>query len=129
MPLAANTKLDESYPGRSFSYPVAAGFHVFSGGQVGVNAQGAVQPAGSAGVVAVIGVCQTEHDNTAGLDAGPTNVWRGTWAIPVAAATPANIGAPVYAVDDASSTTASGGGALQAGVLAAITQGRTWVRF
>ncbi len=128
--LAASVKLDERYPGRSFAYPVASGFHVYAGGLVGVNAAYALQPAGSAGVVAIAGICQTELDNTAGANTGQmVNVARGTWALPVASATAASIGAPVYAVDDSGCSTSSNSGAnLPAGVLAAIESGRAWVR-
>lgn len=130
MALSANRNID-TRRGRSFAYPVKAGVHFFRDAVVGVTATGLLAPAGTAGVVALVGLAPTEIDNTAGPD-GVVKLEprRGIFALTVPAATHANLNAAVYAVDDGTlSLSAASGANLPFGTLVGIEAGQTYVEF
>lgn len=115
-----------------FGYPVAPGETVYLGSVVGVNASGQVQRLQTAGTEALsIGIADRALNNAgnAAASATPVVILKGTWRIPVPAATAANIGANVYATDDGTFTLNSGAaGAVLLGTLAGIDNGATFVR-
>lgn len=127
--------------GRSnFGYPVAPGVTIWRGGIMGLNAAGQLQPIQTAagtvnGVtttacVAFAGVAQQDYNNSGQAGVGPTIVaMRECFALTVPAATFASIDAPVYAVDDGTTTltqpTTGFTGAI--GTLTGIDNGQTFV--
>ena len=111
-----------------FGYPVAPGEKVWLGSLVGINASGQMQRIQTSGTVAFLGLSSQTLDNTASATASSIIVeaGKGTWALPVPSAAPANINAPVYATDDGTLTLSSN--ALgSVGTLVGIEGGRTFV--
>lgn len=99
--LSANAKYLERMEPAEFGGLVASGYHVYEGALCAWDANGAVVPIQAPTAVAFAGLASGERDNTAGTEQRPVSLRKGTWGLPVAAATPANIGATVYAADDA----------------------------
>lgn len=104
-----------------FGHGVAAGFRVYRGGIVAVCADGTIVPAGATGTpsqpVAIAGLARQFKDNGPGASvlngdmAGPHPIWvkKGCYALPFdAVPTWANVGQPVYAVDDETVSLSSG---------------------
>lgn len=137
--LAADRILSEKkvQPGPEFPHAVATGFRLYRGSISAVCADGTAVPAGSTGtpsaLVAIVGVSSAQYDNTGTSGAVPDvdtggNAWirKGCWALPFdVAPTWANVGAPVYAVDDETVTLTENAGTeaapvnrLQVGTLA-----------
>lgn len=118
-----------------FGYPVAAGEVVYRGGLVGLNAAGniqRIQTTANGGVVVLLGLSDRTLDNTQSAIPSATLVVpsKGSWGLSVPNATPSNIGAAVYAVDDGTVTLTQNAAApflLQAGVLSGIEAGATFV--
>lgn len=107
-----------------FGHGVAAGFRVYRGSIVAVCAGGTIVPAGSTGIpsqpVAIVGLARQFKDNSQagsvlnGDMAGPHPIWvkKGCYALPFdTAPTWADLGKPVYAVDDESVSLSAGGAA------------------
>lgn len=117
--------------GRSdFGYPAAPGVTIWRGGIMGLNAAGQLQPIQTAATVSFAGVAERDYNNAGNASAGPTVVAsRESYALTVPGATYANIGAPVYATDDATLTltvpTSGFEGAI--GTLVGIEGGQTYV--
>lgn len=113
----------------AFGYAVAAGKVVFRGGLVAVTSAGALQPAGVAGSVAIVGIAAQDLDNSAGASVSDTKIeaLKGTYQIDVTSATPANINAAVYASDDAT-LILTAGTLVVAGTLVGIEAGKTYVK-
>jgi hypothetical protein len=142
MPLSNNAKLPIR-TGPNFGYNVAAGAHVYAGSMLAIDANSNVEPVSAGGTLTFAGVSDRELNNS-GSGAASTGfvvAQRDIVAkVPVSAVgtntiTGANIGAKVYALDDASctlgSTTVVGGATLtllNVGILAGLENG-TWVRF
>ncbi len=118
--------------GTGFGYNVVSGIHVYAGALLMLNAATTLQRIQDAGGVAFAGVADRELDNSANSAAssGFVVAQRGiVIKLPVPSAGPANIGAPVYATDDATATLSSASGANpQIGFLAGFESGSTWVR-
>ncbi len=118
--------------GSGFGYNVAAGVHVYAGALLMFNSALAVQRIQDASGVAFAGMADREVDNTG--NSGVSNRFvvplRGiVVSLPVSGAGAANIGASVYASDDATATLSSASGANPLiGTLAGIEGGATWVR-
>jgi len=115
MALSANVKLVERFAPGEFAYPVASGSHVYLGALVALTAANTLVPMGNANAVAFAGIADVERDNTLGTDTRAVRCRKGTWAITVPNATPAAIGAPVYAVDDGTVSLANPAVAVAAG--------------
>jgi hypothetical protein len=118
--------------GTGFGYNVASGIHVYAGALLMLNAATTLQRIQDASGVAFAGVADRELDNSANSAAssGFVVAERGiVIKLPVSGAGPANVGAPVYATDDATATLSSASGANpQIGFLAGLERGSTWVR-
>jgi hypothetical protein len=133
--LAANVKL-QVRGGPNFGYGVAAGLHVFAGAFLALNAAGVLVRPQDAGAVVFAGVADRELDNSLGVTATAPGMAGGGFVVAqrfivikaaVPAATYANIGAPVYAVDDGTLTLTQSGALLQVGTLEGFDNG-TWIR-
>lgn len=113
-----------------FGYAVLGGEMIYLGSVVGVNGAGTVQRLQTAGTEALsIGLADRQVNNTLSTSDAKVVILKGTWRIPVPAATAANIGANVYATDDGTFTLNSGAaGAVLFGTLAGIDGGATYVR-
>lgn len=118
--------------GTGFGYNVAAGVHVYEGALLMLTAAKTLQRIQDASGVAFAGVADRELDNSAnaGASSGFVVARRGiVIKLPVPTAGAANIGAAVYATDDATATLSSASGANpQIGFLAGFEAGATWVR-
>jgi hypothetical protein len=118
--------------GTGFGYNVAAGIHVYAGALLMFNSAMTLQRIQDTGGVAFAGVALRELDNSANSAASTALLVaeRGIVVkLPVSGAVAANIGAAVYATDDATATLSSASGANpQIGFLAGFEGGSTWVR-
>lgn len=99
--------------GPEFGHSVAEGFRVYRGSLVAVCADGTIVPAGAAGTpsapIAIVGLARQFKDNSSGgsmfngdmVGAYPIWVKKGCYALPFDTAPSwANVGQPVYAIDD-----------------------------
>lgn len=126
MPAARDLKRP-SRSGESFGYPVKAGVRFFGRGLVALTAMGLAVPAGHAEAVVVVGSAELHLDNRDGADGDlHVNALRDVRGFEFTA-TPADIGKPVYAVDDETITLDDTGGRLKAGVVVGLGDGLTWV--
>ena len=101
MALSANAKLRERMAPGEFAYAPAAGVTVYEGALLALNAAGTVQPIQAAGSLVFAGIADGQRVNSpSGADVRPVRCRKGIWALTVAGATAANVGAPVYATDD-----------------------------
>lgn len=119
-------------PGRNeFGYPVPAGEMIYLGSLLVLNSAGGVQRVQTAGGVAFAGLSDRNLNNTANAAVSTTDAVarKGTYALVVPSATPANVNAPVYATDDATLTLAQPGSGFTAavGTLVGIENGQTYV--
>jgi len=115
--------------GARYGFPAYAGDLFYGRAIVGVNAAGEARPAGSAGVVALLGLCEERIDNSNGATGDQiVECLRGRYRYPVAGATHADIGKPVYALDDNSLQLTNAGGELKLGVLEAIDADGMWIK-
>ncbi|MDA8049970.1 MAG: hypothetical protein M0002_08190 [Rhodospirillales bacterium] len=134
MALTAGFNIARRGPGgrNDFGYPVAPGEQIWRGGIVCVNASGQLQRIQTSGSVAAAGVAAQDFSNVGNAAASVTQVvgMRGTYALTVPAATASNIGANVYATDDATLTlTVPATGFTGAiGTLVGIDGGQTYVQ-
>lgn len=124
------TSRDLEIPARSgdrFGYPVAAGVRIFGCSFLAITLAGFVVPAGTAGAVAIVGLAEERVDNRDGAD-GDLHVeaLRGCFGV-IFAATFADIGRQVFAVDDQTLSFDGAGGRLLVGTVAGIGDGRTWI--
>lgn len=120
--------------GDGYGYQVPDGTLIHGGTIVAVTAALDALPAGSANTVAIVGLCEQRIDTreTAAVEANGQTVraLRGVFLFPVAGATAANIGDPVFAIDDATLSLDDNAGArLKAGVIDGIDATGVWVRF
>ncbi len=113
--------------GGRFGYPAKAGVRLFRGTFAALTLAGLCVPAGTAGAVAIAGVVEGHVDNRDGAD-GDLHVeaLRGCFGV-VFAATFADIGRQVFAVDDQTLSFDGAGGHLLVGTVAGIGDGRTWI--
>jgi hypothetical protein len=100
MALSANVKYLERMEPAEFGGLVASGYHVYFGALVGWDALGNIVPLQASTCVAFAGIAGAERDNTSGTELRPLGVRKGVWGLTISGATPANIGATVYAADD-----------------------------
>ncbi|HNQ21679.1 MAG TPA: hypothetical protein PKK06_01145 [Phycisphaerae bacterium] len=100
MTLTANREVDHYIDQELRSFPVATGRHLRKGALVGVPAGGYVGPLLAGDSFA--GIAYEEADNTAGADGAlSVRVYTvGDFGLPLAAATPADVGRPVFATAD-----------------------------
>lgn len=114
----------------TFGYYVAPGEKVFRGGIVGVNAAFQLQRPQTAGTVAIVGVADRDMDNSLGTVPSTIAVeaTKGVFALVVPSATGANLGQPVYAVDDGTLTLTQPGTLPPAGTLVGVESGKTYIR-
>ncbi len=113
----------------SYGYPVKAGVRIFKRAIVGITAAKLAVPAGTAGCVALIGLSAASVDNRTGIDgAEKVTADKGIFPMPFPAATPADIGKPVYALDDQTIQFTNAGGELRLGVIDAIDAEGVWIR-
>ena len=112
-----------------FAYQVAAGEVVWRNSLIALNAAGNVVRVQTAGAAVFLGVSSKQIDNRTGAAVSADRVigQKGTWAIVVPGATPANIGATVYAADDGTLALVNSGGLLTVGVLTGIDGGKTYI--
>lgn len=116
--------------GRRFGAPIAPGEVIYTGGLTALNASGQAQRIQTAGSVAFLGIAERGSNNAASAAAGDTIIGQmDCYKLPVPGATPANIGAPVYATDDNTLTLTKPGAGFEGviGYLAGIENGATWV--
>jgi hypothetical protein len=127
MALTADIKVDERLGGKRFAYGLKAGVKLYRGSVIAVTSAGLVVRAGDAGAAAIVGISPSLLDNTAGADgAMMVEPRRGVLQLTVPSATPANIGAAVYATDDGTLTlTASTN--LKLGTLVGFEAGASYV--
>lgn len=113
-----------------FGYAVAIAEKVFRGSLIALNAAGTMQRIQTAGSLVCVGMAGQNLDNTAGAVASATRIeaLKGTWGIPVPAATAANINANVYCTDDGTLTLTVAANLL-VGTLVGIESGLTHVQF
>ncbi|MBD8686579.1 MULTISPECIES: hypothetical protein [unclassified Rhizobium] len=114
--------------GDAYGYPVLGGVRIFGGTMIGVTAALAAVPAAHPNCVALIGFAEEAVDNRDGATGDRLiNARKGVTNIPLAGATPANIGAIVYAsADDTFTLTA--GSLLKAGTIDAIDADGVWLK-
>lgn len=131
----ANTTRDLDIPqrmpvvGSSYGYGVKGGIRIFRKSIVGITAGKLAVPASTAGCVALIGLAENHVDNRDGADgAVPVNLLKGVFKMPFAAAVPADIGSPVYALDDQTLQLTNANGALRLGSIEAIDAEGVWIR-
>jgi hypothetical protein len=109
--LTASKKIPQFGAGNTMvlglSLPMKASTRIFSGALVGIDSSGNAMPAGllAGGTVRVLGVADAEVDNTSGAAAAKSvPVRRGAFSFKNSSAgdaiTKADVGAPVYVVDD-----------------------------
>lgn len=115
-----------------FGYPVAPGEQIYLGSLLCINASGQVIRLQTAGGVAFGGLADRNLSNVGNAAASSGNVVgrTGTYSLTVPSATFANIGAAVYASDDATLTLTqpSTGFTQPVGTLVGIENGQTWVQ-
>ena len=117
--------------GPNFGYPVAPNTKIYAGALCALNAAGQLLRPEDAGAVAFAGVADRQLDNSTSAVVSPGYVvpQRGIVVqINVPLATPANIGAAVYATDDATLTLTNTGALLTVGYLSGIENGLTWIK-
>lgn len=113
--------------GDRFGYPVKTGIRLFRHVLLAITAAGLAVPAGHAEAVAIVGLNESHVDNRDGVDGACTaEALRGCFGF-VFAADEADIGRPVFAVDDATLSFDGSGGRLMVGTIAGFGGGRTWV--
>lgn len=114
--------------GNAYGYPVLAGVRIFGGTICGVTAALAAVPAGHASCVALIGFAEEAVDNRDGATGDRLiNLKKEIRNIPLAGATPADIGKTVYASADDTFTLAAGA-LLPAGKIDAIDADGVWLK-
>lgn len=115
-------------PGNSYAYPVLGGQKIFGRAVVGITAAMAAVPAGHVNAVKLIGFAEERVDNSAGATGDQSvKIEKGTFLIPLAGATVANINAAVYCTaDDTFTLTASTN--LQIGTIDAIDADGVWLK-
>ena len=128
---ALYTRRGSAKPHNEFGYPVAPGEKIYRGALIGVNASSQIVRLQDS-EVACIGLADRQLDNSTSSAPSAISVvgLKGTWQITVPSAAPANIGAPVYASDDATVTLTQNGAAPflpQIGTLVGIENGNTFV--
>ncbi len=126
--MAATRDLEiPSRDGTRFGYPVKAGIRFFGRAIVAVTAAGLAVPAGNASAVAIVGVAEFHVDNRDGVDGDQTvTAIRDVRGFEFEADF-ADIGAAVYATDDATLTLDDTDTPLKLGTIVGISDGRTWV--
>lgn len=113
--------------GARFGYPVKGGVRLFGRSLLAVTLAGLAVPAGTAGGVAIVGLAEERVDNRDGADGDLTvQALRDCFGFPFAA-TFADIGRQVFAVDDQTLSFDGTGGRLLAGTVAGIGDGFTWI--
>ena len=120
--------------GDRYGYPAKAGVLIFGASIVAVTAALEAVPAGTAGAVAIVGLAEERIDARPQVavedGAQIVQAQREIRLFPVADASPASIGAKVYAVDDATlSLVNTGGTLLAAGTIHGIDAEGVWVQF
>lgn len=111
-----------------YAYPVLAGVRIYGGTAVGVTADLVAVPAGHAACVALIGFADDTVDNrdkTTGSQ--QLGISKGTFDIVLPGALAADIGKPVYAVDD-NTFTLTAGTSLKIGIVDAIDASGVWLK-
>jgi hypothetical protein len=123
MPLTANRELNRYVDQELRTFPVAAGAHLFKGAFIGVErATGFARHLVAGDLFA--GIAYEEADNTAGASGGELSVrvyTQGDFSLPVNNASQAWAGAPVFAMDNQTTSVASQLGGSFIGALIAIT--------
>ena len=127
--MAATNDLNyQERDGKAYAFPALAGVKIYGRAAGGITANKEAVPAGHVSAVKLIGLAEERVDNTNGATGDQLVKFRkGTFLIPLAA-TPANIGAAVYASADDTFTLSSAGGVLQIGVVDAIDAAGTWLK-
>ena len=117
-------------PGHSYGYPVLGGVQIFGRSIAAVTAALAMVPAGHADAVAVVGLAEERYDNRDGATGDLTGrAVKGVRKFPVAGADVTDVGATVYAADDATLQLTNAGGELAAGTIDGVDADGVWVRF
>lgn len=112
----------------SYGYPLKGGVRVFKRTIVGITAAKVAVPAGTTGCVALIGLADRNVDNREGLDGDRlVKLDKGVFLMPFPAATPADIGATVFALDDQTLQLTNANGALRLGTIEAIDAEGVWI--
>ena len=126
--MPANRDLDIPFiAGTRFGYPVKAGVRFYGRALVALTAANLAVPAGTVGAVAIVGIAELHTDNRDGADGDQfVTALRDVRGFEFAA-TPADIGKTVYAIDDATISLDSTGDKLKVGTIAGLGDGRTWV--
>ena len=113
---------------RSYGYPALAGVQIFGGTAVGITAALAAVPAGHADAVALVGFAEERIDNRDGATGDQfVKIEKDVRVIPLAGATPANIGDAVYASADDTFTLVAGE-LLAIGTIDAIDADGVWLK-
>jgi hypothetical protein len=108
--------------GTDFGYPVSAGEQIWLGSLLALTSGNTVQRIQTSGSAAFAGISPCDFSNVGNGTASVRNIEpsKGTWCLAVPGATGANVGMPVYAIDDNTLTLTNTGGLLQIGTLAGI---------
>jgi hypothetical protein len=114
--------------GRAYGYPALAGVVLYGGAAAGITANKEAVPAGHVSAVKLLGFIQERVDNAFGQTGDQiATIEKDVRVIPLAGATPANIGATVYAsADDTFTLTA--GALLAIGTIDAIDADGVWLK-
>lgn len=114
--------------GKEFVFPVAGGETITLGTMVALNAAGEAVPASDTAGLTVVGVAW----GVDGTDTQRVTARRGCFnfdADITDTPTLADVGKPVYAVDDITVANAVGGSRPQAGILLGVDDDGCWVQF
>ncbi|AJY46487.1 hypothetical protein [Martelella endophytica] len=115
--------------GRRAAFPVKAATLIYGGTQVAVTAAGLAVKPDHADAVAIVGWARERADNSAGGDGAiRVDVSKEMLRIPLAAATAANTGDPVYAADDATYQLTNVSDELQAGTIGFVDEDGVWLK-
>lgn len=124
---ASNDLQYKERDGRQYDFPVLTNVKIYGRAAVGITSNKEMVPAAHGSAVKLIGLAEERYDNTGGATGAILGrAKKGVFLIPLSA-TPANIGAAVYAsADDTFTLTA--GSLLQIGIVHAVDVEGTWLK-
>ena len=115
--------------GDIYEFPALAAAKVYGGSIAAIDANGKAQPAADTAGLKVVGICEGYVDNSAGADdALSVKVRRGVFKLAASGLTDADIGKPLFIVDDQSVQLAATTNDVFAGILVQVESAtEAWV--
>jgi len=115
--------------GDFYEFPVLATAKIFGGGMVGVDANGWAQSAADIAGLKLVGLAEAYVDNSGGANgAKMVKVRRGVFKLAANGLTDADIGKPVFVVDDQTVQLAATANDVHAGILVQVESAtEAWV--